>query len=249
MNTQLIAREYQVLSEVDSTNSTLKEMATQQNLPEGFCLLSNYQRSGRGQYGKDWESSPGQNLLMSLFLKPNYLPASESYRLTMSVCLALWDLGNELGLETCIKWPNDWLIENRKLAGVLAESNLRGPRMETCIVGIGINVLQKEFPYPNASSLSLELKRDPEIMDLFSQFATHLDFRYAQLRFQQWDSQHREFEQILYGKENFVPVLRNGEKLYLRCVGVKPDGELLVVWKGGRRETLRHQDVKFLLQD
>jgi len=249
MNTELLTKEYQILEEVDSTNTALKNLASQQNLPEGFCLLTEYQRLGRGQYGKQWESHPGQNLLMSVYLQPDFLPASESYRLTMSVCLALKDLGEQLGLSTQVKWPNDWYFAKQKLAGVLAESSLRGSRMETCIVGIGINVKQKDFPYPNAASLNLALKKELEPMEVFERFRPLLFQRYLDLKKGSGNFQLKEFEAGLYGRDKYVPVLRNGIKGSLRCEQVAADGALKVRWESGELETIRHQEVQFLMSD
>lgn len=246
MNTELVGRDYKILPEVTSTNTAVKELNQEQELPEGFCLLSDYQTSGRGQYGKQWDSEPGQNLLMSLLLRPVFLSASESYRLTMSVCLALHDLGLELGFDSYIKWPNDWFYGEQKIAGVLAESSLRGSRMENCIVGIGINVRQKKFPHPQATSLSKIIGQDLEVQDVFEKLAVHLDNRYQQLRFGQYQGQHCEFESILYGRDQWVPVLRDGQKLRLRCEGVNPGGELKVTWQDGRQETLQHQSIRFV---
>ncbi|MGB0979377.1 MAG: biotin--[acetyl-CoA-carboxylase] ligase [Croceimicrobium sp.] len=249
MNTELVAKQYQILKEVDSTNTALKELASQQNLPEGFCLLSDYQRLGRGQYGKQWDSKAGENLLMSLFLRPNFLPAAESYRLTMSVCLAMHDLGRHYNLETQIKWPNDWYHGKKKLAGVLAESNLRGNYLENCIIGIGINVSQKNFPHPQASSLALALERDIQPMAVFEQFAECLDRRYLQLKMGQTAAQVQQFNALLYGREEWVPVLKKGEKAHLRCLEVFPSGALKVRWKNGFEETIRHQEITFLMTD
>ena len=249
MNTELLSKEYQILKEIDSTNTALKNLASQQNLPEGFCLLTEYQRLGRGQYGKQWESQASQNLLMSVYLQPDFLPASESYRLTMSVCLALKDLGEHLGLSTQVKWPNDWYFGKQKLAGVLAESSLRGSRMESCIVGIGINVKQKEFPYPNASSLNLVLNKELEPMEVFEQFRPRLFKRYIDLKNGHNNFQLKEFEAALYGRDRFVPVLRNGEIQKLRCEQVAADGALKVRWESGELETIRHQEVQFLMSE
>lgn len=247
MNTELVAKEYQILKEVDSTNTALKELAAQQNLPEGFCLLTDYQRLGRGQYGKQWESKAGQNLLFSLYLEPNFLPAAESYRLTMSVCLALQDLAEHYQLPTQIKWPNDWYLGYKKLAGVLAESSLRGSRIESCIMGIGLNVKQKEFPYPNASSLEMALGKDLQPWDVFQSLATFLDHRYLELKSGGGLLQQREFENHLYGKDCCVKVRRKGEQRQVRCLGVEANGSLKVEWENGRRETIRHQELQFLM--
>lgn len=246
MNTELVACDYHYLKEVDSTNDALKKLSLQKDLPEGYCLLSEYQTSGRGQYGNQWDSEPGQNLLMSLFLRPIFLPASEAYRLTMSVCLALVDLGKFYGLDTEIKWPNDWFFQGRKIAGVLAESSLRGSRIESCIVGIGINVRQSEFKHPLAISLSALTQMDLEPIAVFEKLAEHLDFRYRQLKMGQADLQLKAFIQVLYGREEWVAVRRNGKDLKMKCLGVEPHGALQVLWADGSHETLQHQEISFL---
>jgi len=247
MNTQLIATKIKKIEEVDSTNTALKTLSQQGDLPEGFCLTTDYQTSGRGQYGKQWDAEKGKNLLMSVFLRPDFLPAGESYRLTMSVCLALLDLGRHFGAETQIKWPNDWLIGGKKLAGVLAESTLKGSKMENCIVGIGINVERQNFKHPQAVSMedAMRTKLDRDVV--FKVLVEELNQRYLDLKHGLGDLQHREFNQSLYGRNEFVDVMQAGEKKKLRCLRVEVNGALKVEWENGAIETLQHQAISFLL--
>jgi BirA family biotin operon repressor/biotin-[acetyl-CoA-carboxylase] ligase len=246
MNTALVAREYQIIPKVDSTNNALKTLLAEQKVPEGFCLLTNYQTSGRGQYGKQWHSEAGQNLLMSLYLEPKFLQASDAYRLTMSVCLALHDLGNELGFKSSIKWPNDWFFGSQKIAGILMESTLKGANLESCIVGIGLNVKQVNFGSVEASSINSILNTAWEPEAIFKKLAFHLDERYRQLRLGLYKLQHREFEAILHGLQEEVQVVKNGDKKWLRILGVEASGRLKVRWYDGAVAFLQHQEVQFV---
>lgn len=247
MNTELVGRDILHLEETDSTNSALKEMAARENLREGFCLYTNYQRSGRGQYGKQWQSDPGQNLLMSVFLQPSFLPPDQAYRLTMSVCLALHDVGRSLGFSSSFKWPNDWFFGDQKLGGLLMEASLQKGRLENCIVGIGINVKQKNFGALAATSLEKVCGRELFLEQLLAQVLTQLDRRYLELREGYSQKQHHEFQALLWKWQAEIPVEVEGQKYRGVVLGVEPSGELkFQLKKSGEIRRFRHREIEFL---
>lgn len=247
MNTDLVGKNFLHLKETDSTNSALKEMAVRENLSEGFCLYTDYQKAGRGQYGKEWQSESGQNLLMSVYLKPFFLAPEQAYRLTMSVCLALNDLGKNLGLDTQFKWPNDWYFGKRKLAGVLIEANLQKGRFQSCVVGIGLNI--KQQVYGDLKAIGLEeatntrLSRD----EVWVQLCEALDRRYLQLRMGKGELQHQEFQELLMGRHNPMTVLVEGSKRFGQCLGVETSGDLIFQFDNGEIQKFRHREIEFII--
>lgn len=247
MNTELVAKELLHLKETDSTNSALKEMVAQKNLSEGFCLYTDYQKAGRGQYGKEWQSDPGQNLLMSVYLKPSFLPPDQAYRLTMSVCLALADMGQELDLETQFKWPNDWYYGRKKLAGVLIEASLQKGIIQSCIIGIGINVKQRSYGDLKAIGLEEAAQRDLNRDDVLVNICEALDHRYRQLKMGLLDLQHQEFQEMLWGSKLSIPVLVEGERQRGICLGVEPGGDLLFQFSNGEIRKFRHREIEFIM--
>ncbi len=247
MNTELVGQEFLHLEETDSTNSALKEMVARQKVPEGFCLYTDYQRSGRGQYGKHWQSEKGQNLLMSLYLRPNFLAPEQAYRLTMSVCLALGDLGQELGLQGVFKWPNDWYLKGKKLAGILSEASIQKGQIQNCIVGIGLNVKQRDFKDLRAASLETAVGTDLDLSLVFEKVCEHLDHRYRQLRLGLWDKQHQEFQQQLMGWNKELEYKVGEELRRGTVIGVEPGGQLLIQFHDGGIGRFQHREIEYLL--
>ncbi len=139
------------LETVESTNLTLWQMV-EQRAPEGTVAIARQQQSGRGQRGRQWQSLPG-GLYLSLYLCPG-IPAAEGGQLTL--CLA-WGVAAALqqqGASVLLKWPNDLVVEGRKLGGILVETRVRQGRVAQAVVGIGINW---ENPVPEAGITLREL--------------------------------------------------------------------------------------------
>lgn len=246
MDTLFVGRGILRFSETGSTNQELKEIAQARSIPEGFTLSTGYQKSGRGQIGEYWESRSGLNLLQSTYFKPHFLPARYAFTLSMSVCLALRDLSEELGVETQIKWPNDLLLpRGAKVAGVLIENQIAGKYLESSVVGIGLNVNQKEFSLPGASSLARAAGRDWPLAQVEKLLLHKLELRYLELR---EDFQRPELKQAylrdLYGYKQAVKAQdQEGTGGMLRIQDVHTDGTLVALWEDG---SLRHYQFKEL---
>lgn len=143
--------------EIGSTNDEALS-AARRGAPHGSVFLAEAQSAGRGRRGRSWSSAPGLDLLVSVVLRPSLDPATAS-RLTLAVGLAVRDAAARwLAEPVSIKWPNDVLVMGRKLAGILVESQLSGPRLDCVVVGLGVNVLSAEFePALADSATSLAL--------------------------------------------------------------------------------------------
>ena len=123
------------LDSVDSTNRCLLDLS-RAGAAEGVVVVSDHQTAGSGRLGRTWESQPGQSLLVSVLLRPPALPAERRHLLTAAVALAAADAcRSTTGVEPAIKWPNDLLVDGRKLAGILALAEA-----DAVVVGIGINI-------------------------------------------------------------------------------------------------------------
>lgn len=144
-----------VLQRVDSTNNYAANMLRSAHVAEGTVVMAHEQTEGRGQRGTDWRSDPGENLLFSLVLKPTRLLVSQQFSISQKISLGVvhW-LRTQWGFNARIKWPNDILVNNQKLGGILIENGVRGNHLEYSIVGIGLNINQVEFnPEFHATSL------------------------------------------------------------------------------------------------
>ena len=133
------AWEVRWFDEIDSTNTYLRDQA-RSGAPEGLVVAADFQTAGRGRLDRRWESPRGANLLASVLLRPACGPG-DLHLCTGAVALAGADAcRGEGGVDAELKWPNDLLVDGRKLAGVLAEAEFTGPRLDAVVVGVGINV-------------------------------------------------------------------------------------------------------------
>jgi BirA family transcriptional regulator, biotin operon repressor / biotin---[acetyl-CoA-carboxylase] ligase len=135
---QVVGRRICLYDAVPSTNAVLQELA-RRGSAEGTVVLAESQTAGRGRGGQPWFSPPGVNLYVSVLCRPDIEPGAAAV-FSFMTSLALADAIREQGLAPAIKWPNDVLIERRKVAGTLAEAAVAGDRLEHVILGIGVNL-------------------------------------------------------------------------------------------------------------
>jgi len=139
-----------------STNNELKNRLKTNDLSEFTTILTSYQTNGRGQQSNVWESADGLNLTFSVLLKPVFLEPALQFYLSKIVALALTDVLMKYVDELSIKWPNDIYVGEKKIAGILIENSLMGSCIDTCVVGIGLNVNQLSFQSSAPNPISLK---------------------------------------------------------------------------------------------
>ncbi|MCB1162450.1 MAG: biotin--[acetyl-CoA-carboxylase] ligase [Candidatus Krumholzibacteriia bacterium] len=147
--------------------------------PAGACVLTEHQRRGRGRRANDWQDAPGDSLLLALLLRPTWTPARGGL-LALGAGLALARAGDAFGLRLALKWPNDVLHGERKVAGVLSEARLSGDGYAQLVLGMGVNVHQRETDFApalrgRASSLDLAAGRRLSRRDLFATLLVELE--------------------------------------------------------------------------
>lgn len=141
---------------IDSTNTqAAREMA---NAAEGTVWIADFQTAGRGQRGNKWESKPAENLTFSILFKPTFLSPAQQFAISEVTALGVCRYLCSKGLPAQIKWPNDIYIGNKKICGMLIEHSISGDKLSASIIGIGLNLNQREFmsDAPNPTSLLLE---------------------------------------------------------------------------------------------
>ena len=145
------------LTDCHSTNDELSGLLKKGDQQEGLVIHTDCQKSGKGQRGNIWLGEPGKNVLLSVLLKPTYLKISDQHMLNVAVGLSvIRSVARYLPDERLkLKWPNDILVDNKKICGILVENSLKGNILEHSVVGIGINLNQQAFGLPNATSLGI----------------------------------------------------------------------------------------------
>jgi BirA family transcriptional regulator, biotin operon repressor / biotin---[acetyl-CoA-carboxylase] ligase len=156
-------------------------LAARAGAPHGSVFLADEQTRGRGRRGHSWLAAPGESLLFSVLLRPK-LELAQVSALTLAIGLALKDaLAPLVSTPVALKWPNDLLVNQQKLAGVLVESQLQGDQLQAVIVGVGLNVSAREFPAEiatSATSLALLgaslLEREALLFELLEAIASRV---------------------------------------------------------------------------
>jgi BirA family biotin operon repressor/biotin-[acetyl-CoA-carboxylase] ligase len=145
------------LDAIDSTNDFLKALSSQDQLENFTVVTAENQTKGKGQMGGKWESEAGKNLIMSVLVKDFLFNNEQVFNLSIVVSLAVIEVLKSLNIPNiCIKWPNDILSYNKKLAGILIENTIKSDGRIVSVVGIGMNVNQTDYTdLPNASSLAV----------------------------------------------------------------------------------------------
>ncbi len=152
----------------------------------GTIFFAHEQLAGKGQRGRTWISSPGDNIMMSTVLEPVFLPITQQFSLSVAIALACHDFySRHAGAEeTRIKWPNDLYWRDRKAGGILIENSFRGDQWLFAVAGTGININQVQFPddLRNPVSLRQITGRSFSAVDLARELGDCLERRFEQLR-------------------------------------------------------------------
>ncbi len=152
------------LSAIDSTNDFLKKIVQETAVESGTVVQANYQTKGRGQLQNTWQSEADKNLLFSVLYKFDDLKITHRFYLNKVVAIAVSTVLKQYIPNVKIKWPNDIMALNNKIAGILIENIFNGEQISQAIIGVGLNVNQVKFDnLPKATSLKLLLKKDLDI--------------------------------------------------------------------------------------
>lgn len=232
-----------------STQSVVKFYCTKTNPPYHFFILADYQSEGRGQHGSGWVSEPAKNVLMSLCFSPFQLKAERQFSIHMWSALGVVRCLDQVldNADIKIKWPNDILVNQRKIAGLLPQISIRSDRIQDIYLGVGVNLNQQmqQFPF-YATSVKEETGR---VLDRFSfaerlkGFITDAYIEYSQ--FKDWDSLQEAYHQRLWGFQKEVTFVEREEKKKGVLLGVNKIGLLNMQTDQGLR-TISMKEVEFL---
>lgn len=212
-------------------------------------VVSEFQTAGRGQKGNRWESRRGCNLLYSVGLRPEMLPAGESFVLLQVASLAVVRALDRFAEGLTIKWPNDIYWKDRKLSGTLIENELHGHWIATSILGTGINVNQKSFgsDAPNPVSLFQILGHETDRETLFEAILKEFDRLYGIFSEGYADTIRREYSSRLYRRSGLHAYRDSKGEFMAEMVAVGPDGRLHLRTAEGELRCYAFKEVKHVL--
>ena len=215
-----------------STNTYLSGKIKFENTSEGTVIVADHQLTGKGYGENSWESAKGKNLLLSVYLKPDFLAANKQFYLSMAVSLTLINVLKQRtsANDFKIKWPNDIYFGMKKIAGILIENTIMGDALSDSIVGIGLNVNQLNFSEKLPNPISMinisgeNIDRDSLLADILTELNIHLSL-----------IAKNEFELLKtnYYKELFLKGIQskfmiNNKITHGKIIGINDFGQLKV---------------------
>ncbi len=231
------------LDSVTSTNTAARDA----HYGHGDIVVAESQSAGRGQRGNSWESAPGENLTFSLVVTPRFLPAGEQFLLSVAVSLALADTLAGYGIDARVKWPNDIYVAGRKVAGILIENDILGENLSRSIIGIGLNVNQREFPaaLPNPVSMALAANKKFDLVEILERFRAAFFARYASLEADNGATLMADYHARLYLLD-VQAAYRDANGEFAGTIRrVLPSGEIEVEHSGGGTQRYLFKELEF----
>lgn len=244
------------IDETDSTNRWLRERANSQQLNANsqrlrvgeqssgmtpIAVWADFQTAGKGQGSNTWESERGKNLLFSILFHPNCVPANRQFSISMAISMAVINaLSQQIG-NLSVKWPNDIYWQNAKIGGILIENRLQGQMIKDSIIGVGINVNQREFHSDAPNPVSLwqihghETDREQLLHDILDRFSRYME-----------RDVRDDYMRMLYRRKGLHPYSDANGTFMAEFVDVEEDGHLLLRDDNGRDRRYAFKEVQFI---
>ncbi|ASF39666.1 bifunctional biotin--[acetyl-CoA-carboxylase] synthetase/biotin operon repressor [Halobacillus halophilus] len=233
--------------QVESTQEIGHQLASQ-GKPHGTVVIADAQGKGRGRMARNWHSPKGKGIWMSILLRPD-LPPMRAPQLTLLAATVLAKMVREkTNLHPQIKWPNDLLIDHKKVSGILTEMQAEHDQIQYVVLGIGMNVNQQLNEIPQdirhkASSLKIESGQEWDIQQTIQSILRLFENTYDSYVEQGFEQVKKEWEHFGYriGEEVTISTMRREWQATL--IGIEPDGALRARDKDGNEEKLYSAEI------
>lgn len=216
---------------IDSTNTKAKELA-EEGHPSGTLVVADRQTAGKGRRGRSWESPSGIGIFMTLMLKPEINPNHASMLTLVAAMATTRAIRRVTGVPAMIKWPNDIVMNGKKVCGILTEMSAQFDYINHIVIGIGINVHNEDFPEEiaqTASSIYLESGQHIHRASLIEAFLEEFEDVYAEyLKTEDMEGLQKEYDAMLVNRGRQVRVLDPKEPFEGKAMGITKKGELIV---------------------
>ena len=234
--TTWVGEEIHYFDSTDSTNTRAKRLA-EDGAVHGTLVVADEQTGGRGRRGRAWESQKGVSIYMSLVLKPEIDPNNASMLTLITAMAVAGGIEKTTGLECKIKWPNDIVMNGKKVCGILTEMSAQLDYINHVVIGIGINVQNESFPKEIeqvATSILMETGQHVNRAELIEAVLEQFE-RYYEIFLETEDLSGlvKEYNAHLINMQKQVRVLDPKEPYEAKAMGITPHGELIVdTWEG-----------------
>lgn len=247
LSTRFIGKKLIHFDTIDSTNMKAKELAALGE-QDGAVIISEEQTAGRGRLGRHWISPKYKGIWMSIILRPEVNPMFAS-RVTLIAAAAVHNATCQCGIKTLIKWPNDIVINNKKVCGILTEMSAELNKIHYLVIGIGINVNTDKSEFPDelsssATSLKIESSKTIDRKELVCNILNNFELLYDE--FIKDNSIKNSIDicrnnSVLLGKE--VRIINGNKEIKAKALDINNEGELLIERDDGSIEALFSGEV------
>jgi BirA family transcriptional regulator, biotin operon repressor / biotin---[acetyl-CoA-carboxylase] ligase len=234
------------LDNVASTNTYAQQLVQQQQATHGTIIVAQQQSDGRGQRGNTWQSQYGKDLLVSIVLLHQHNEAHHQFVLNMAIAQAVHAFIYDKCPEAAIKWSNDILINDAKIAGILIENMWQGSQWYASIVGIGININSIYALDNTRTSLLQRIGEELPLTATLQQLITEINKSLHQLNTSS-QSVVNYYNSYLWKRHQIVRVLIKGEVKVAHQLGVATNGELLLQLQDGTEQSFVYGQAKLIV--
>lgn len=218
------------LEEIDSTNEEGKRRANN-GCKSGLIIVSDKQTAGKGRLGREWSAKRNEGLYMSIVLRPDIMP-QEAPQMTLIAGLAVMKTINKvIGVSSKIKWPNDIILNGKKLVGILTEMNAEMEKVNYIVVGIGINVNNESFGEElnkKATSIYIETGKKFKRSDIINEFVKIFEIYYNEFCKKGFSAFVEEYNENCANVGCSVKTVGGKKKIEGIAKGVNEKGEILI---------------------
>lgn len=246
VDTKWAGKEVVYYDEIDSTNNRAKE-AGDKKAAHGTLFVADKQVAGKGRRGRVWESPSGSSIYMTILLYPEVAPI-KAPQLTLVMAIAVAEgIQAVTGLETKIKWPNDIVVNGKKICGILTEMSTEIDYINHVVIGVGINVNQDTFPEDiksTATSLKLEAGKSVQRSELIAAVMKSFENCYETfMKTEDLSGLQELYNSMLVNKDREVKVLEPGNEYKAHALGINQTGELIVRTPDGEEKEIYAGEV------
>ena len=228
-----------------STNDKVKMLIKSKKILSGDLIIAKYQYGGRGQRMNKWYSSYGKNLLCSLFYMPVDINADKTFIVNQAVSLAVLKTIRKFNNEKClIKWPNDILSVNKKIAGILVENSLSSNKLNHSIIGVGLNINQVFFKrLPNATSIKKISNKNIDVQRVLNELID--SYKYYFTKINDIEYINDQYNRNIFGKHGCRFII-NGKKQSGKIISISNTGIIKLKTDSKKIGTYDSRKVKLL---
>ncbi len=232
--------------EIDSTNNRAKE-AGDNGTENGTLFVADMQVAGKGRRGRVWQSPSGSSIYMTILLYPKISPM-KAPQLTLVMAIAVAEgIQAVTGLDTKIKWPNDIIVNGKKICGILTEMSTEIDYINHVVIGVGINVNQDSFPEDirkTATSLKMELGQKIKRSELIAAVMKSFEKNYEIfVKTEDLSGLQELYNSMLVNLDRDVKVLEPGNEYEAHALGINRTGELIVRTPDGKEKEIYAGEV------